>query len=110
MPNSAALSAETSTTSASTKICARRTSSLSTTARILLYKGSDAITSKALLAASACIVTPAAAKPAALPATGDAVTVAVAPAPAAVAVVIPPEASPPALGASDAAGVNSPAS
>src|SRR6185503_4254273 len=72
---------------------------------MLLYKGSDAITSSALLAASACIVTPAAAKPAAVPPAGAAVTVAVAPALAAVAVVIPPAASPPAFGASDAAGV-----
>jgi hypothetical protein len=58
MPNCAALSAATSTMSASTNTCARRTSRRSMIARRLLYSGSGPMTMSALFAVSAWMVRP----------------------------------------------------
>ena len=56
MPNSAAFSAETSAISDSITTCARRTSSLSTIARMFRYSGSGAVMISELVAASAWII------------------------------------------------------
>ena len=67
MPNSARRSAATSTISASTNTCARRTSSRSMIARKLLYSGSGPMMISALLATSAWIMSPPGSMPPAPP-------------------------------------------